>query len=352
VDERACCWQLIAGTITRSIRIRCLGRNHRQRPKVVGVESTLVSVVICVYNAGNFLRSAVLSVIAQTHAALEILVVDDGSTDGCINTLRDLNEPRMRIVRQDNRGKPAAMNRALAEVRGEFYAIQDADDLSHPRRIEEQLACLANNPDLAAVFCGHELVLEGKHMAPTYPVKDREQCRRDIFDNLDMPAHDPTGMYRMSMVGNMRYDEELHIAEGYDYIARVGERYPMMVLGQCLYSYRISWDTLTRKDPARRRQMLQLAAQKLRERRNLPDDPITTSQALSNRDADNDLVSHFMMSALDQRRIGKPMGALRDAISCLQLHPLDLHYYKPLAYAIAPVRLVSWYRQRKRLYAH
>src|SRR5688572_9943650 len=106
----------------------------------------VVTVIMPVFNAGNYLSSAVESILAQTWTRLELLVIDDGSTDGCMDAIADLADPRLRIIHQKNRGKPGAMNRALDEMRGEFYAIQDADDLSHPTRIEKQVRCMQENP--------------------------------------------------------------------------------------------------------------------------------------------------------------------------------------------------------------
>src|SRR5688500_14562217 len=139
-------------------------------------EPPLVSVVICVYNARAYLRDAVTSVLEQTLGNLEILIIDDGSTDGCVEMLADLSDPRIRVLRQENQGKPVALNRALNEMRGEFYAIQDADDLSHPQRIERQLRCMLGNSDLAAVFCGNDLIVGEERLAPRFGAKTREQC--------------------------------------------------------------------------------------------------------------------------------------------------------------------------------
>ncbi len=204
--------------------------NVSQRP--------LVSVIICVYNAGEYLRHAVESIVKQRYEKIEIIIVDDGSTDGCMRSLNDIGDERIRRIAQRNAGKPFALNRALSELRGEFYAIQDADDLSHPFRIEHQLRCMQEHPEVAAVFCGHEIVLNGRHLAPRFRAKNSEECRADIRA-FRMPAHDPTVMYRVEAVRGMRYEEALRIGQGFDYILRVGEQYPMMVLGECLYSYRV-----------------------------------------------------------------------------------------------------------------
>ena len=122
-------------------------------------------------------------------------------------------------------GKPAALNRALTEMHGEFFAVHDADDLSHPRRIERQVHYMQQYPGIAAVFCGYDLILGGRNIAPKFGPKDEAQCRKDI-ENMHMPGHDPTVMYRVSMVSGIRFDEQLPIVEGFDYVIRVGERFP------------------------------------------------------------------------------------------------------------------------------
>jgi glycosyltransferase involved in cell wall biosynthesis len=315
------------------------------------MEAGLVTVVICVYNAGDYLLSAVTSILHQTYPHLEILIVDDGSTDGCMTSIAHLSDPRIRILTQPNRGKPAALNLALQSMRGEFYAVQDADDLSHPRRVELQVQCMRERPHLAAVFCGHELILRERRVAPRFCEKDEAACRREI-DRMSMPAHDPTAMYRCSMVRDLRYDEDLPIVEGFDYIMRVGETMPMRVLGECLYSYRIHLATVTKRNPELRDRMLATALRKVHERRGMSSrTPSAVGRGragsrLRHRTDDNDLVSHFMVSIVDQRHAGRWRDAVHAAARCIALHPLDPYYYKPALYAVAPVGVIDWHRAR------
>jgi len=311
-------------------------------------EQPLVTVTTCVYNAGQYLREAVLSIVNQTYPNLEILIVDDGSTDGCMESIADLRDPRIRIIRQENRGKPAAMNVALNAMRGDYYALQDADDLSHPRRIEILSECMESNRDLAAVYSGHELLIGERRVAPTFRAKDREMCRDDIA-RLRMPAHDPTAMYRVGMVGHLRYSEQLLLGEGYDYMLRVGEQWPMMVVGECLYSYRIHDTSITRSDPERRTRLVLEAHRRAFERRGIPytPPPIPTDGATAHRDDDNNLAAQFIESVLDQRDAGRRMAAVMTGLQCSRLHSTDPHYYKALAYALMPRRVAGWVRQRK-----
>jgi glycosyltransferase involved in cell wall biosynthesis len=309
-------------------------------------ECPLVTVVMCVYNAGNYLRPSLSSIIDQSYKNLDVLIIDDGSTDGCFNSVQDLlADERIRVIHQANSTKPVAINRALDQIRGEFYAIQDADDISYPTRIERQVRALLNNPHLAAVFCGNELILDGRFMAPVFAPKSEGDCQSEI-EAFRMPALDPTGMFRMSLVGDMRFEPSLQVAETYDYILRIGELYPMTVLGECLYAYRILPNSLTRRAPTWRKQFEVEAFRRACERRGLRFQPECgdSSNRSHNSLLDNNIAAHFMRSVLDLRRSNRRL-ALRTGWQCACLHPADPHYYKAIAYALMPPSVTSRLRR-------
>jgi glycosyltransferase involved in cell wall biosynthesis len=319
-----------------------------ERQQVSTQGKPLVSVVMCVYNAGEYLRAALLSILSQTYRNLEIIIIDDGSTDGCFASIADLlTDSRVRIRHQQNATRPVALNRALDLVRGEFYAIQDADDISHPTRIEKQVEALIEHPDLAAVFCGNDLIINGRSMAPTFAPKSVDHCKREI-EAFRVPAHDPTGIFRMSLIGSFRYQTNLPLVEASDYVLRVGERHPILVLGECLYSYRILKSSVTRSDPTRRDQMVTEALRNACIRRGIQYDRIFPQRQLKtskNSVMDNNLAAHFMTSVLDQRAVGDRSGALRTAWECARLHPFDSHYYKAMVFAVAPEKVISFIRR-------
>jgi glycosyltransferase involved in cell wall biosynthesis len=313
----------------------------------IGMHHGLVSVLIPVYNAGPLLRASVSSVLTQTYQNLEVIIIDDGSTDHCLDSIVDLKDGRIRLLRQKNAGKPAALNAALSILKGDFYAVQDADDISYPTRIEKQVKCLRQNPALAAVFVGHDLRIADRTMAPRFAAKDEATCRQDI-EKMRMPAHDPTVMYRVSSVRDFRYDESLPVVEGFDYILRVGELFPMLVWGECLYSYRIHPKSLTSQSLQRNQMMVRKVLEKTSTRRSIPIQPELLGSASRRKQRDElGIVTQSMESVLDFRRSGQTAAALKVALGCLCLRPYDVFYSRPLVFWAAPLRVIHWYRHRK-----
>ncbi len=113
----------------------------------------LVSILIPCHNAGAWLRETIESALGQTWPNLEIIVVDDGSTDDSAAIARSYAARGVAVITQPNRGQSAAFNTALGAARGDFYEFLDADDLLAPDKIERQLALLDRHPP-ATLCCG------------------------------------------------------------------------------------------------------------------------------------------------------------------------------------------------------
>ena len=104
----------------------------------------LVTVVIATYNMAGFLATAVRSALAQTYDPIEVLVIDDGSTDTTDEEMRQFEDERVRYVRQHNQGQAAAKNRGVLEARGEYIAFLDADDYWRHDKLALQMALFEN----------------------------------------------------------------------------------------------------------------------------------------------------------------------------------------------------------------
>lgn len=255
------------------------------------------------------------------------------------------------IFNQENAGIATARNRGLDKLTGEFFIFHDADDISSQYRVERQLRVLQENPKIAAVFAGHNLLINRKITAPRLAAKTIQQCRHDIL-NFRNPAIPATGMYRTSMVDGERFKTSLKVAEDVDYILRIGERHSMIVLPECLYTYRIHFSSSTHVEPKLNHYMERKVIERACHRRGLDpakylaDEQVFMFRRLR-RNQEVGVVPHFMESVLDLRRAGRKKDAVVTAIDCLLLHPFDPYYYKPLVYFLAPFAVVNYYRSKK-----
>ncbi len=202
------------------------------------------SVIITTYNHGAFVKEAIDSVLAQ-HApgSLEVLVVDDGSTDHTLEVLAQIDDPRVRAFRIPNSGCGAARNEGLAHASGDFIGFLDSDDRWLPGKLERQLAVLRSEPEVGFVFSdfrrfGGTGVFPKTHFdfipsflnAPTRPSREGggkvltgdtfvECLKAEIF-----PTWPQTVLVRAGLVEDLRFDTDLRRAEDVDFMTRLCAR--------------------------------------------------------------------------------------------------------------------------------
>lgn len=160
--------------------------------------AALVSVVMPAYNAAATIEPALRSLLGQTYEPLEIIVVDDGSTDATADIAAGLGDPRVMLLRQSHSGLVKALNDGCARAQGGFIARLDADDLSHERRIAAQVAFLDDHPDVGLVGAWAAMAIRGGDGAErTFaPPTANEALRRYLL--WDNPFVHSSVMFRRS----------------------------------------------------------------------------------------------------------------------------------------------------------
>lgn len=189
------------------------------------VRRSLVSVIVPVHNGADYLRAALESILAPGAPPLEVVVVDDASTDRSGEIALGLGDPRVRVVRQERRGGvAAALNRGLAETRGSLVARMDADDVALPGRIAAQAAWLERHPDVAVVGGGVRYIDEqGRRLRGRWGLGRRRtrNPRRSLLRLVNPLVH-PTVMYRRAVVEQAGgYDAGYEGAEDFELWLRV-----------------------------------------------------------------------------------------------------------------------------------
>ena len=185
-------------------------------------ESALVSIVIPIHNGAKWIGETLLSILNQSYRKIEILLIDDASTDDLDSVLVAFDDPRLRVEHLlVNSGVSAARNLGIHMASGEFIAFCDADDISMEQRIEMQVKKLQNNPELD--FCGTAFT-----------------CFDGINEILVLHPEENTEIHRALMVGNCfglstvlakaallkanHFNENLSLAEDYDLWTRLAIR--------------------------------------------------------------------------------------------------------------------------------
>lgn len=193
-----------------------------------------------VHNGGRYLKEAVESVLGQTYRDFEFLIVDDGSTDGSGEYLDSLSDrdPRVRILRQENRGLVASLNRLVEESRGGLLARMDADDVCLPDRFQAQVERLEREPALGVLGGQIELISEdGKIQGGWhYPLTARES--EEMLTSGCPVAHPAVMMRRELVVALGGYRDFFTHCEDYDLWLRLSERAQISNLGQVVLQYR------------------------------------------------------------------------------------------------------------------
>lgn len=204
---------------------------------------SLVSVVIPLYNAQSYIAAALDSILNQTYSDLEVVVVDDGSTDDGAAIARDYDE-RVRLIKQTNQGAAAARNNGIKHAKGKWIAFLDADDTWEPYKLEEQVKGLSGNKwsYCDSTFVGG--INSGK--------RDSELNNKpsgEVFDKLVKTNFIGTSgvlieKVVLDEVGG--FDSELRSIQDWDLWLRVAAKYPISYLKRPGFNYRVHASSTSR----------------------------------------------------------------------------------------------------------
>lgn len=192
-----------------------------------------VSAIITTYNRKGFVQEAVDSVLAQTYGDLELIVVDDGSTDDTGEALQGYDE-KLRYVFQKNEGASAARNCGLELAQGEFVAFLDSDDLWLPKKLEMQVACMGEHHDSQICYTDEIWIRRGRRVNPK---KRHAKYSGEIYPHcLPLCIISPSSaLMRRGLFEEVGvFDPALPVCEDYDLWLRVAARYPVFFIPERL----------------------------------------------------------------------------------------------------------------------
>lgn len=203
----------------------------------------MVSVVIPAYNRAKVICRAIESCLNQTYEDIEVIVVDDGSSDNTKEVIAAIDDNRLRYIYQDNAGACAARNRGIELAQGEYIAFQDSDDEWHTDKLEKQMAALTEmKADF--VFCG---------FIKTYSNGQKEKIPENITSRMyeqqellyESIVSTQTIVGKSSAVRGVMFDESMPRMQDYDFIIRASSEYNIYCVAKYLVNVYEQNDSIT-----------------------------------------------------------------------------------------------------------
>ena len=183
-----------------------------------------VSVVIPSYNHAGYIAAAIQSVLKQTYADFELIVVDDGSVDDSLEVISGFTDPRMRVITQKNQGAHSAINRGLQESSGRYLAILNSDDAYHPQRLEKAIRVLEEDPSIGLLGTFIEVVdHQSNHLGVKHGYQDFEPWPIEIVERSFRAGSD----LRAALLTENYFATTSNYIFGHDWYERVGEFRPL-----------------------------------------------------------------------------------------------------------------------------
>ena len=193
----------------------------------------LITLVTSVYNGETYLKECVDSILNQTFQDFEYIILNNGSTDGTARILAQYNDPRFRIIRQENLGIARSLNKGIRMANSELIARLDADDFSNPNRLEKQINFMNQHPEI--VLCGSQFkVLLGKDYIdyPTHALKSMS-----CFNPF---AHSTVVFRKAAFIKSGGYREKFKFGQDYDLWSRLLDFGEAFILKDELSTIRLS----------------------------------------------------------------------------------------------------------------
>jgi len=238
----------LSGLKTHDTRRKPIGRGSEsvEERKIHHLcsDAALVSVIIPCYNQGHFLGEAIESVLVQTHPHIEIIVVDDGSTDNTAEVAAGY--PGVQCIRQSNRGLSAARNTGMWHSGGDYLVFLDADDRLLPDAVEAGLSCLNAHPDCAFVSGHHRYIKADGTLLREFP---QEHIRGNHYLSLlqgNYIGMHATVMYRRALLESIGgFNETLAACEDYELYLRMARKFPIHCQNKVVAEYRWHDDNMS-----------------------------------------------------------------------------------------------------------
>ncbi|MEH7444645.1 glycosyltransferase [Bacillus sp. JJ1122] len=198
----------------------------------------MISVVLAVYNNESFVGEAIESILNQTFADFELIIINDGSTDSTDEVIQSFDDKRIHYYKQENKGVAAAKNAGMRLAKGDYITIHDSDDVSLPNRFERMMKGLESN-DIGFVHCDMLLMTEkGKPFGYWQSNNIFPESMYTFFLNIGTPFNNPTIIFKKEAINGLLHDETVKVGSDTDLVLQIARECKSYHIPEPLYLYR------------------------------------------------------------------------------------------------------------------
>ncbi len=206
-------------------------------------EQKLVSVIIPAYNAANFITETINSVLQQTYSHLELIIVNDGSTDNTLQILNDFkkSDAKIKVINKSNSGVCDSRNTGLKEAKGDFTIFLDADDVWDLTFLESCTTIFENDKNVQAIYTKGQFINEKSEKLDKFITANTIYSASDILEwKKGFVATPSCTIFRTPVNNNTEiWDVNLSTAADQDYFIRAAAKHPIQAIDKVLFFYRI-----------------------------------------------------------------------------------------------------------------
>ena len=205
----------------------------------------LISVLMSVYNGEKYLAEAIESILEQTYENFEFIIINDGSTDGSLDVIKKyINNNKIILITRENKGLPYSLNEGIIRSKGKYIARMDADDISLPRRLEEQVLFMERHRDVGVCGCSTlDMYTEKKWILTSY---DKRLKAELLFSTIF--AHPSVMIDKELMIkNNLFYNEDFLQSQDFELWTQMVKYTKFANLKVPLLKYRIVENSITRE---------------------------------------------------------------------------------------------------------
>lgn len=307
----------------------------------------LVSVIVPMHNAERFILASLASILRERDIPLEVVIVNDGSTDASLNRVQRVKDQRVRVINGPCKGVAAAVNAGIATARGKIIMRCDADDLYPRERIAQQATWLQEHPEFGAVCSSFATIdIKGRSIANLIAEKDAEEITEELR-NGKTRTHFGTFAVRTEVlraIDGMR--EYFCTAEDIDLQLRLGELCRVWFVPEIWYKYRLHETSLTHMQTRVEREFFEFIAREFQRQRQTQgsDDlqrgcppQIPQSSNKSRMKAADHIQGILIGSAWSQHKAGYKQQALATGVRSVIAQPTNIAAWRSLvALAVKP----------------